>query len=383
MVAGTSFIIAASSILALVLGAPVPRNHAEAVRSLVERAVSYTVFSGDGSTAQGWPDQSAWLPFTECWYVGSVPPNLYILIRLRALNLPTIQKSCGQFNVPENNADEIEAIKNGLVSVAGTSQVDSRYLLAVMMQESKGCVRAPTTNYGVRNPGLFQDFNGEASCNDGTVINPCPPATITKMIEEGAGVGMEVGLSIGIAATGVSDVSKYYKAARIYNSGSVDSSGNLGAGIATHCYASDIANRLLGWVDGGSSCSESSIGSMTGSTRYAPSDSTSNPVDSTTPTATVIPVASSTPTPSATVVPSAVPEIAAPVDATPVTPVESNSPSSPFPGAASGCKSWYKVKTGDNCMSTGVDVATLAKLNNGLDSTCSNLWLGYSYCTAV
>jgi hypothetical protein len=273
--------------------------------------------------------------------------------------------------VPENDADEIEAIKNGLVSVAETSQVDSRFLLAVMMQESKGCVRAPTTNYGVRNPGLFQDFNGEASCNDGKVVTPCPPATITKMIEEGAGVGMEVGLSIGIAATGVSDVSKYYKAARIYNSGSVDSSGNLGAGIATHCYASDIANRLHGWVDGGSSCSESTIGSMTGSAPYAPSDSTSNPVDS------------STPTPSATVVPSAVPETAAPVDATPVNPVESDSPSSPFQGAASGCKSWYEVKAGDNCSSTGVDFATLQKLNTGLDSNCSNLWLGYSYCTSV
>jgi flagellin-like hook-associated protein FlgL len=290
-----------------------------------------------------------------------------------------IQKSCGQFSVPENDADEIKAIKDGLVSVSKTSQVDSRYLLAIMMQESKGCVRAPTTNYGVRNPGLFQDFNGEASCNDGTVITPCPPATITKMIEEGAGVGMEVGLSIGIAATGVSDVSKYYKAARIYNSGSVDSSGNLGAGVATHCYVSDIANRLLGWVDGGSSCSESSIGTMTGSAPYAPSDS----VDSTTPTATEISVASSTPTPSATMVASAVPETAAPVDATPATPVESDSPSSPFPGAASGCKSWYKVKAGDNCMSTGIDTATLAKLNTGLDSTCSNLWLGYSYCVSV
>jgi hypothetical protein len=77
MVAGTSFIIAASSILALVLGAPVPRSHAEAVHSLAERAVSYTVFSGDGSTAEGWPDQSAWLPFNESWYVGSVHP-IYI-----------------------------------------------------------------------------------------------------------------------------------------------------------------------------------------------------------------------------------------------------------------------------------------------------------------
>lgn len=69
MVAGTSVVIAASSILALVLGAPIPRNDATAVRSLAERAVSYTVFSGDGSTAQGWPAQSNWLPFNQSWYV--------------------------------------------------------------------------------------------------------------------------------------------------------------------------------------------------------------------------------------------------------------------------------------------------------------------------
>ena len=30
--------------------------------------------------------------------------------------------------------------------------------------------------------------------------------------------------------------------------GSVDPSGDLGKGISTHCYASDIANRLTGWV---------------------------------------------------------------------------------------------------------------------------------------
>jgi hypothetical protein len=40
----------------------------------------------------------------------------------------------------------------------------------------------------------------------------------------------------------------FYRAARIYNSGSIASSGQLQDGIATHCYASDIANRLTGWV---------------------------------------------------------------------------------------------------------------------------------------
>ena len=46
---------------------------------------------------------------------------------------------------------------------------------------------------------------------------------------------------------GSTDVSQYYKAARIYNSGSV-TDNDLGAGVATHCYAADVANRLTGWV---------------------------------------------------------------------------------------------------------------------------------------
>jgi len=51
------------------------------------------------------------------------------------------------------------------------------------------------------------------------------------------------------------DVSAYYKAARIYNSGSIAGSGDLSdANGATACYASDIANRLTGWVNAPSAC---------------------------------------------------------------------------------------------------------------------------------
>lgn len=46
----------------------------------------------------------------------------------------------------------------------------------------------------------------------------------------------------------------YYRAARLYNSGAIDDSDDLGKGSATHCYASDIANRLVGWTDSESTC---------------------------------------------------------------------------------------------------------------------------------
>lgn len=57
-----------------------------------------------------------------------------------------------------------------------------------------------------------------------------------------------------------STYASFYKAARAYNSGTVASSGNLGQGIATHCHASDIANRLLGWTDSPSLCAPNVIG---------------------------------------------------------------------------------------------------------------------------
>jgi hypothetical protein len=52
---------------------------------------------------------------------------------------------------------------------------------------------------------------------------------------------------------------KYYRAARMYNSGSLDASGSLGRGGATACYCSDIANRLLGWSQGPSKCTVAEV----------------------------------------------------------------------------------------------------------------------------
>lgn len=57
------------------------------------------------------------------------------------------------------------------------------------------------------------------------------------------------------AQFGVTKSRAFYIASRLYNSGSVASSNNLQDGIATHCYASDIANRLTGWVFADHGCS--------------------------------------------------------------------------------------------------------------------------------
>lgn len=156
----------------------------------------------------------------------------------------------------DDSGPEVGAIYNALQQVAMETEVDHRFILAVVMQESGGCVRAPTTNYGVRNPGLMQDHDGTATCNDnGDVQNPCPTSTITQMIRDGsAGTASGDGLAQCINESGASDVSAFYKAARIYNAGSLASNGDLGAPGATRCYSSDIANRLTGWVQAAHGC---------------------------------------------------------------------------------------------------------------------------------
>lgn len=47
---------------------------------------------------------------------------------------------------------------------------------------------------------------------------------------------------------GADEAKAFYVAARLYNSGELADSKKLEDGIATHCYSSDIANRLTGWV---------------------------------------------------------------------------------------------------------------------------------------
>lgn len=75
------------------------------------------------------------------------------------------------------------------------------------------------------------------------------------MVKDGStGTAAGDGLQQCLSESQASDVSKYYKAARIYNSGSVSASGKLEDGVATHCYASDIANRLTGWVKATTTC---------------------------------------------------------------------------------------------------------------------------------
>jgi hypothetical protein len=195
-----------------------------------------------------------------------------LLTHLRfTANIPILKQSCQGFDpsLPNNSDEENANLKSAISSVGSSSGVDPRFILAIVMQESNGCVRVDTTNGGVRNPGLMQSHNGQGTCNDnGVVQSPCPADQITQMIKDGtngvSGGAGGPGLADLIQQAGTSDDSKYYIAARMYNSGSVAAGGNLGAGGATHCYSTDVANRLVGWTTGTTECDPGTIGVLNG-----------------------------------------------------------------------------------------------------------------------
>ncbi|OJI99639.1 hypothetical protein ASPVEDRAFT_81235 [Aspergillus versicolor CBS 583.65] len=421
-------IVAAGSLFTLISGAPVSSSHSGAHRHTERHAHhapsfakrSYNVLGGSGKAADGWPSHDNWWPEFE---------------KMFEANRENMKQACDQWNVPNNSDQEMDDISSAIQEVASSSGVDPRFILAIVVQESNGCVRAPTTDNGVINPGLMQSHNGQGSCNKGgSVQTPCPKAQIKQMIEDGtAGTSDGDGLKQCLAQAGGTDSSAYYAAARIYNSGSVDGSGNLGKGIATHCYSSDVANRLSGWSSGPSSCEDNTIGSLdkavTSLFRFAGgllsggsdsgSDSSSNdstesqtsstestpepsptqadpgvfaeePTPTEAPSSTITSTATETSTSTSTSTYTLVDASSTPTPEPATTEPAANSaaPSSGsapiYPNANSSCKEYYTVQDGDYCLKiepeTGVTVDQLRELNSGLEQDCTNLWLGYQYC---
>ena len=201
--------------------------------------VEYITFRGDGSYDAGWPSDTDFKSFEE----------------LLAINAEVMRSSCGWHGWGVDDSEqEIADIRTAINQIAGETGIDERFILSVVMQESKGCVRAPTTDNGVRNPGLMQSHNGETSCaND----SRCPYQKIEAMIREGVrGTGSGEGLEQILASFGSVGVTsqQMYAAARRYNSGSVDRTDLNNAFTSTVCYSTDIANRLRGWASQGSGC---------------------------------------------------------------------------------------------------------------------------------
>ena len=235
---------------------PTTTNQLEARKASLD---TYTLFTGPAKTPP-YPPISAWMSFDSLW----------------TANLANIGINCAfaAGTVPRNTQTETANLKRVVQAVASDTAVNPSFILAIVLQESAGCVRAPTTKSweGFTNPGLMQSFRGRGTCNaNGRLLQPCPDFMMTKMISDGVTGNVNVGVlpalrkaaeSLGIdwpynmaAANGVDEALLYYQAARIYNSGSLPADGNLsGVTGSTKCYVSDVANRLVGWVNAKRKC---------------------------------------------------------------------------------------------------------------------------------
>lgn len=178
-----------------------------------------------------------------------------------------MRTACANLGIPvaESTEDEIGKIWDAVLTVSNESGVDPRFIFAVILQESGGCVRVWATGGGsLYNPGLMQSHNGVHNCNTGLnsvgyTQYPCPWYTITNMVRDGVGeskdgTGLKDILTQVQEEIGTDDARAYYSAARIYNSGSLDPTNLDIAFASTRCYAMDIANRLTGWVHAVRAC---------------------------------------------------------------------------------------------------------------------------------
>ncbi|VUC21222.1 unnamed protein product [Clonostachys rosea] len=246
MVATVHIIIAASSMLSLANASP-------SRTPLETRAVAYKNYKGDGTVGDGWPDLSDWADFETLW----------------STNIATSAGACKSLSLEPNSDSENTVLKAAIKQAGTDSGLDPRFILAAVFQESTGCVRVKTSyssNENIRNPGLLQCDDGEHTCNDEkkgiSQLVPCPDAQIKGMITDGVGLTTGWGLKQVVKQSGASDVSKYYKGALLYNSGVMPEDGNLGKGRSNACYSSDIANRVMGWVDDQSPCNRDTIGDL-------------------------------------------------------------------------------------------------------------------------
>lgn len=260
----------------------------------------YVTYSGAVSTAQPpYPLISTWIPFERLW----------------TMNSANIGVTCvfASGSVPANTASENLALRSAILDVSSENSVNPSFILALILQESNGCVRVSTTSSweNTQNPGLMQSYNGRASCNSkGRMQQPCPDYMIRRMIVEGIRgnqdkgtqeVGIMSALKLGACNSGMQwpltsstnanvaanaqvqgsnsntqisckgsvstaagapsvkqmdEAILYYQAARIYNSGSLSADGDLSAPTkSTRCYVSDVINRLVGWTGASKSCS--------------------------------------------------------------------------------------------------------------------------------
>lgn len=92
---------------------------------------SYTMYWGDGSLQAGWPTKEQWVSFEDMFNN----------------NKAIMFSSCGWNSWgADDSGPEIGAIYDSIQEVATETNVDHRFILAVIIQESGGCVRVSSSS---------------------------------------------------------------------------------------------------------------------------------------------------------------------------------------------------------------------------------------------
>lgn len=183
----------------------------------------------------GFPDKSKWIEFDDMFnYAKNAMENSCANLGSSAFG-------------PGDSDAQIQMIYNSIQQVAESSLVDHRFILAVIMQESIGCVNVGATANPdpsqPQNPGLMQSDNGVTFVGNSASASD-QQASITQMIIDGT-QGTAAGWGLVQCINEYGDI---YEAARCYNSGTVVSSNLNDGGVATSSYVNDIANRMTGWL---------------------------------------------------------------------------------------------------------------------------------------
>lgn len=80
-----------------------------------------------------------------------------------AANQQQLNDSCDTWEVARNSPEELSAIEESILDVANSTGVDSRFILAMIMQSSSGCVRAISTHSSYLASGLMQRYDTSLS----------------------------------------------------------------------------------------------------------------------------------------------------------------------------------------------------------------------------
>ncbi|RFU25437.1 hypothetical protein B7463_g10901, partial [Scytalidium lignicola] len=254
----------------LVLSSAIVKSAANGAASVVTNAVALTFYNAAGTGPAGpttqpdyvcysgpatsFPLMSTWIDFNDMWNINAV----------------------NQLNFFPLDTAAIQAdMKASILSVSEQSLIDSRFILAIVMQESTGNVGVGCTNNGIENCGLMQASAGSVPFDPSNPVSSIQQMIVdgTQGTSGGAGYVQLLNGGPGLAVTNGNP----YVAARAYNAGSIDAN-NLSSGItSTASYVSDVANRLAGGSTGPSGTCTSTYTVVSGDTCDAIADGFSIP----------------------------------------------------------------------------------------------------------